>query len=174
MDGFHTLFILVSVALTAGSASRAPLGCPQELFASPLHASNLSAGSPIKPHLSRQAAPPEGALRQISPPALGCGLSYRRCRTAIVGSFISALLLASLSLSSTIDIIGLFLEPKQVWLPLLLVVASSSSVLLKTLFLWLYWDHFSHTLLRLSREGNALWTLLSKRVCYLYVLCIRA
>lgn len=156
MDGFHTLFILVCIVLTAESTSRSPLGSSLDFFASPLHASNLSAESPIKPHLSAQASP-----RQISPPALGCGLSYRQCRIPIVGSFISALVLASLCLSSTIDIIGLFLEPKQeqVWLPLLLVVISSSSVLLKMLFLWLYWDQFSDTLLRLNREGNVLWHL---------------
>lgn len=156
MDGFHTLFILVSIALTAESTSRAPLDSSLEVFASPLHACNLSAEPPVKPHLGSQASPPRGTLRQVSPPDLGCGLSYRQCRIPIVGSFISALVLASLCLSSTIDIIGLFLEPKQVWLPLLLVVISSSSVLLKTLFLWLYWDHFSDTLLQLNRKGDVL------------------
>lgn len=153
MDGFHTLFILVSIALTAESTSRVPLGSSLEVFASPLHACNLSAGPPIKPHLGAQAS---GTLRQVCPPALGCGLSYRQCRIPIVGSFISALVLASLCLSSTIDIIGLFLEPRQVWLPLLLVLISSSSVLLKMLFLWLYWDHFADTLLRLNRKGDVL------------------
>lgn len=154
MDGFHTLFILISIALTAESTSRTPLGSSLEFFASPPHVFNLSAESPIKPHLSAQTSPLGGTLRQVSPPALGCGLSYRQCRIPIVGSFISALVLASLCLSSTIDIIGLFLEPRQVWLPLLLVLISSSSVLLKLLFLWLYWDQFSDTLLRLNRQGN--------------------
>lgn len=153
MDGFHTLFILINVALTAEGTSRTPLGSSLEVFASPLHASNLSAESPIQRHLSAQTS---GALGQVAPPALGCGLCYRQCRIPIVGSFISALVLASLCLSSTIDIIGLFLEPKPVWLPLLLVLTSSSSVLLKMLLLWLYWDHFSDTLLQLNRGGDAL------------------
>lgn len=150
IDGFHTLLILISMALTAESTSRTPLGSSLEFLASPFHASNLSAEPPIKPHLSTLASPPGGTLRQIF------GVSYRRCRIPIVGSFISALVVASLCLSSTIDIIGLFLEPKPVWLPLLLVLTSSSSVLLKVLFLWLYWDQFSNTLLQLSREGKVL------------------
>lgn len=154
MDGFHTLFLLISIAVAAESPSRSPLGSSLELSASPLHASNLSAEAPSKAQLSTQASPPGGSLGQISPPAPGCGLSYRQSRIPIVGSFISALVLASLCLSSTIDIVGLFLEPKQVWLPLLLVVVSSSSVLLKMLFLWLYWDHFSNPLLPLNRDGN--------------------
>lgn len=149
MDGFHTLFILISIALTAESTSRSRLGSSLEIFGSPLHASNLSAESP---HQTPAPSPPRGTLRQISPRALGCGLSYSQCRISLVGSFISALLLASLCLSSTIEIIGLFLEPEQVWLPLLLVVISSSSFLLKTLLLWLYWDQLSDTLL--NREGK--------------------
>lgn len=156
MDGFHTLFILISVALTAGSASRTPLGSSLDFFASPFQVSNRSAEPPIRPHLSTQASPPGGTLGRVSPPARGCGLSYRRCRVPVVGSFISALVLGSLCLSSTIDIIGLLLEPQQVWLPLLLVLTSCSSVLLKLLLLWLYWDQFSDALLRLSREGKVL------------------
>lgn len=148
MDGFHTLFILISIALASDAAIRAPPDPPPELLASPLHASNLCAESPVtKPRLGTRT------LRQICPPALGCGLSYKQCRVPIVGSFVSALVLASLCLSSTIDIIGLFLEPRQVWLPLPLLVISSYSVLLKMLFLWLYWDQFSDVSLP-SRGGN--------------------
>lgn len=155
MDAFHTLFILISVALVADAAVGAPPDPSPEPFASPLHASNLCAESPVaKPRLGARTLPPGGNLRQICPPALGCGLSYKQCRIPIVGSFVSALVLASLCLSSTIDTIGLFLEPRQVWLPLLLVVISSYSVLLKMLFLWLYWDQFSDVSLQLSRGGN--------------------
>lgn len=154
MDGFHTLFLLISIALTADTRSRTPPDSSLEFFASPIHNSNLSAESPVEPHLGLRPFPTGKNLRQISPPALGCGLNYKQCRIPIVRSFISALVLASLSLSSTIDIIGLFLEPKLVLLPLLLVVISSCSVLLKLLFLWLYWDRFSDASLHLSRGGT--------------------
>ncbi|XP_029700336.1 zinc/cadmium resistance protein [Takifugu rubripes] len=155
MDGFHTLFLLISIALTADTRSRTPPDSSLEFFASPIHNSNLSAESPVEPQLGTRPFPPGKNLRQISPPALGCGLNYKQCRIPIVRSFISALVLASLSLSSTIDIIGLFLEPKLVWLPLLLVVISSCSVLLKMLFLWFYWDRFSDASLHLSRGERA-------------------
>lgn len=154
MDGFHTLFLLISIALTADTRSRTPPDSSLDFFASPIHNSNLSAESPGEPRPGTRPFPPGKNLRQISPPALGCGLNYKQCRIPIVRSFISALVLASLSLSSTIDIIGLFLEPKLVWLPLLLVVISSCSVLLKLLFLWLYWDRFSEASLHLSRGGT--------------------
>lgn len=150
MDGFHTLFLLISIALTADARTTTPPDSSLEFFASPIHTSNLSPES----RLGTGPFPPGKNLRQISPPALGCGLNYKQCRIPIVRSFISALVLASLSLSSTIDIIGLFLEPKLVWLPLLLVIISSCSVLLKLLFLWLYWDRFSDASLHLSRGGT--------------------
>lgn len=132
MDGFHTLFILIGIALTSEAPGGGPPGSSLEFFASP----DPSADPPAKPR----------------PP--GCGLSYRRCRVPVVGSFVSALVLASLCLSSTIDVIGLFLEPRQVWLPLLLVLTSSYSVLLKTLFLWLHWDQLGDASLMLRGEGT--------------------
>lgn len=155
MDGFHTLFILISIALSADTRSRTP---PDSLvfFVSPLHASNVSAESLIEPHLGTRPFPYGENLRQVAPPALGCGLTYQQCRIPIVGSFLSALVLASLCLSSTIDIIGLLLEPKRVYLPLLLVVTSFYSLLLKMLFLWLYWDQLSDASLQLNRDGTLL------------------
>lgn len=154
-DGFHTLFILMQTALTSQTASINPPLSSSDSPASHLHASsssaahidNLPAESSIKPLQGTQATTDGSTLRdqtptppKTSPPALSCGLSYTTCRIQAVGGFLSALLLASLSLSGIVEVISLFLGPKPVQRPLLLVVVSIGSLVHKMLMLWLNWD----------------------------------
>ncbi|KAE8295270.1 putative zinc transporter protein [Larimichthys crocea] len=158
VDGFHTIFIMMRMALTPPQTSsliKPPLSS-LDSPASPPHASSSSAGlfvnlpaeSSIKPTLCTQTTSDGSTLPdqastpqpQISPPVQDCGLSYPSCRVQTVGAFISALLLASLCLSYIMEIISFSLEPQPVQHPLLLVVVSIVSLIHKMLVLWMNWD----------------------------------
>lgn len=76
----------------------------------------------------------------ISPPALVCGLSYADSRSEAFGAFFNVLILASLSMSYLLEIIGFFMDPEPVQRPLLLVVVGAVSLLHKILVLGLNWD----------------------------------
>lgn len=146
VDSFHTLSILIHMALTPQTDSVAPpLSSPDPPASPPLPTpssavslGNRPAGSSAD-HLPGTASKPP-VPAEASPSDLGCGLSYTSCRIQVVGAFLSALILASLCLSGIIEIISLFLRPKPVQRHLLLVVVSSSSLLHKMLVLWLNWD----------------------------------
>ncbi|XP_070825768.1 proton-coupled zinc antiporter SLC30A1 [Chaetodon trifascialis] len=139
VDGFHTLFILMRMALTPSQTActmKPPLSCldspaspPQTSSSSPALPATLPVESSIKPLPGTQTST-----------ALDCGLSYISCRIHSVGAFISALLLASLCLAYILEIVGFFMEPKLVRRPLLPVVVSAVSLLYKMLVLWLNWD----------------------------------
>ncbi|XP_071353274.1 proton-coupled zinc antiporter SLC30A1 isoform X2 [Trachinotus anak] len=168
VDGFHTLFVLMRMALpapqTAGIIKPPPswLDSPASLHASSSPAappSTLPAEPSIKPHTAptgsstpdqppapqpkHETASPLNSCQlsspTTSPPALGCGVSYANSRIQAVGAFMSSLLLASLSISYLIEIISFSLEPHPVHRPLLLVVIGAVSLLHKILVLRLNW-----------------------------------
>ncbi|XP_035536178.1 zinc transporter 1 [Morone saxatilis] len=155
VDSFHTLFILMRMALTpppTAGVTEPPLSSLEESPASPPLASSftavlpstLPAESSIEPQPGTQTTTDGSTLPDPPPtphpPALTCGLSHTKCRIQAVGPFISALLLASLCLSYIMEIISSSLEPQPVQRPLLPVVVSAVSVLHKMLVFWLNWD----------------------------------
>lgn len=160
VDGFHTLFILIHMALTLQTVNTAS---PLSAESPPASSSSIAAPDPLRgtqasPHGSILGDPPP-TPPAVSPPALSCGLSYKKCRIQIVGSFLSALFLASLCVSAIMDIVGLFVGPKPVRFPLLLVIVSTSSLLFKMLVLWFnqgqqqFWETKSP--LDLNQKGNS-------------------
>ncbi|XP_078099750.1 proton-coupled zinc antiporter SLC30A1 [Sander vitreus] len=131
VDGFHTLFILLRMALhppQAASIIKPPISA-LDSSASPPHASStLPAVSSIK---SLPGTETGGSS--------DCSVSYTRSRIHPVGAFISTLLLTSLCLSYFMEISNFSLEPQPVQRPLLLVVVGAFSVLHKMLVVWLNW-----------------------------------
>ncbi|KAM8903154.1 uncharacterized protein AB9W97_007447 isoform 2-T2 [Spinachia spinachia] len=151
VDGFHTLFILLHVALPHPQTPRIinkPLPS-LDSSASPPHASSSSAAPP--------PAPP--AESSIESPPVDRGVSFSSSRIQPVGAFISALLLTSLCLSYFLEIISFSLEPHPVQRPLLPVVVGAVSLLHKLLLLWLNWDWLQNDASRRPKsdtylEGN--------------------
>ncbi|KAI3354255.1 hypothetical protein L3Q82_018786, partial [Scortum barcoo] len=167
VDGFHTLFILMRLALPppqpASETKPPPISLDSPV--SPQHASSRSStaaaalsctqaatdGSTMPDHPPPPLPHCEAASLQLNsyelfspeifPPAVGCSLPHTSSRTHPVGTFISTLLLACLCLSYLMEIIGYLLEPHPVQLPLLLVVVGTVSLLHKMLVLRLNWDH---------------------------------
>ncbi|XP_061734638.1 proton-coupled zinc antiporter SLC30A1 isoform X2 [Nerophis ophidion] len=113
LDGFHTLFILMHIAL------------PHPQLKPPLGASSASVSHDL-----------HSSLRP-----LGGQVSHPDSRTGPVGAFLSALLLASLCISCLMQVISFPLDPHPVERPLLLLVASLLSLLHKVVVLvWLTWN----------------------------------
>jgi len=146
VDGFHTLFILLRMALP-----------PVDSSSSPPHAGSSSSAPPAPPPAESSIESPPGGLAgglQAS------GVSLTSSRVQPVGSFISALLLTSLCLSYFMEILSFTLDPHPVQRPLLLVVVGAVSVLHKMLVVWLNWDQLqaekagpeSH--LEVNHKGN--------------------
>lgn len=166
VDSFHTLFILIHMALTPQTDSVAPpLSSPDPPTSPPQPPPSSAASLGNRPaessanHLPGKASEPP-IPGEASPPDRGCGLSYTSCRIQVVGCFLSALVLASLCLSGVIEIINLLLGPKPVQGHLLLVVVSSSSLLHKMLVLWLNWDWQQNpdteSALKVNRRGSVI------------------
>ncbi|XP_074496706.1 proton-coupled zinc antiporter SLC30A1 [Sebastes fasciatus] len=133
VDGFHTLFILVRMALPppqTASMKRTPLFSLDS--------------SPSPPHNSSSTLPAESSVEsQPGTQADGssdCGVAFTSSRIQPVGAFISALLLTSLCISYFLEIISFSLEPHPVQRPLLLMVVGAVSLLHKMLVVWLNWD----------------------------------
>lgn len=170
MDSFHTFYILMHslhLPLTRWRGhSAAPRPPPESSTPPPPPAVPPSsvppAISPAEPLPG--SAPGNPGPAETPPPPLSCGLSYRNCRTEVVGNFLAALFLASLCISGVLEIIGLFLGPKPVRHHLLLVAVSGSSLLLKMLVLWWSWErgHMLKGTSKLHMPHNRLcnkWTL---------------
>lgn len=182
VDGFHTLFTLMRMALPPpqpASVIKPPLSYLDSPV-SPPHASSSSSAAlpgtqtatdgstmpdhPPTPRPHREAASPVNSHQlfspEIRPPAVGCGVSHTSSRTQPVGTFISTLLLASLCLSYIMEIIGFSLEPHPVQRPLLLVAVGAVSLLHKMLVLWLNWDQLqdekagAESHLEVNHKGN--------------------
>ncbi|XP_068441925.1 proton-coupled zinc antiporter SLC30A1 isoform X2 [Clinocottus analis] len=135
VDGFHSLFVLLHLALPPQTASVKKQTLPSlDSSASPPRASSSSAVLPsILPAQSSIESPP-------GTPAggpLACGVSFTSSRLQPVGAFISALLLTSLCLSYFMEIISFSLEPHTAQRPLLLVMVGAVSLLHKLLVVWL-------------------------------------
>ncbi|XP_070762127.1 proton-coupled zinc antiporter SLC30A1 [Enoplosus armatus] len=186
VDGFHTLFILMRMALpppqTANltkpplSSSDSPASPPHASSSSVALPSTLPAESSITPLPGTQTTtdgstvpdqPPTPQPHhdaaslvnshhlfspEVSPAALHCGLSYTTSRIQAVGTFISALILASLCLSYLIEIISFSLEPHPVQRPLLLAAVGAVSLLHKMLVLGLNWDQLQDERAAASRQ----------------------
>uniref|UniRef100_A0A3Q3JD01 Cation efflux protein cytoplasmic domain-containing protein n=2 Tax=Monopterus albus TaxID=43700 RepID=A0A3Q3JD01_MONAL len=144
VDGFHTLFILLCMALPPP---------PNAGVMKPL----LSSLDPPSPHPHVPPILPaelsiEPLLSFQTTTVPGCGVSYTGSRIQPVGAFLSTLLLGSLCMSYLMDIISFSLEPRHIQRPLLLVVVGSVSLLLKMLLLQLYWDQLQDGRARVSRR----------------------
>ncbi|XP_073350927.1 proton-coupled zinc antiporter SLC30A1 [Pagrus major] len=148
-DSFHTLLILTRMALNQAGVKKPPLSS-SDSPAPPPHASSSSSAAQsesfIKP-LPGTQTPTDGSTvldqhqPELSPPALDCSLAPTNCRIQSVGTFVSALFLASLCLSYILEIVPICMEPKPIKRPLLLVVVTTVSLLHKMLMLWLNLDH---------------------------------
>ncbi|XP_075956973.1 calcium/manganese antiporter SLC30A10 isoform X2 [Anarhichas minor] len=152
VDGFHTLFIFLRMALPppqTTSIKKNPLSS-SDSSASPPHASSSSSAvlPSILPAGSSIESPP--GTRADGPP--DCGVSFTSSRIQPVGAFFSALLLTSLCLSYFMEIVSFSLEPHPVQRPLLLVVVGAVSLLHKLLVVWLKWDQLQNERADASRQ----------------------
>lgn len=153
VDGFHTLFVLIHMTLSPWCTD--PPLSSLDLPASPPHISSAA----IKPLPDTQATGDGSTPDQPpTPSSLSCGLSYTSCRIQTLGGFLSALVLASLCFSAVIEVINLFVVPKPVQHPLVLVAVSTGSLLYKMLVLWLNWDQQqgpeTESLIEVNHKGN--------------------
>ncbi|XP_068601844.1 proton-coupled zinc antiporter SLC30A1 [Brachionichthys hirsutus] len=148
IDGFHSLFILMRMALTphTSSASNPPLSSSDSL-ATPSSSPaappvDLPAESSARPRRHTQAAAAGSALSpdRPPPPPVNGSLSYTDYRIQVVGDFFSSLLLLSLCVSYVLEIISCSLEIRPILHPLTLAGVSVVSLLHKMLVLWLKWD----------------------------------
>ncbi|KAM4566771.1 uncharacterized protein PAE49_010275 isoform 1-T2 [Odontesthes bonariensis] len=168
VDGFHTLFVLVHMALPLPQNAAVITPALSSLYspASPSHAfPSLTAffppkrsDSPVQPEPDTQTIIGGSAMLDqplyeaptmvnthklfsptVSPKTFHCNLSFTNSRIQAVGVFISSLLLASLCISYFLEIISFILEPHPVKHPLLPVVVGGVSLLLKMLVFGLNW-----------------------------------
>ncbi|XP_028275877.1 zinc/cadmium resistance protein [Parambassis ranga] len=181
VDGFHTLFILMHMALPLPQSES--MLRPLLSSAPPLHSSfSLAAPPPTqpaeistRPPLSNQTKSSDGSVTdqlnnheadsefnsiqicsaKFTPAASNCGLSYPTSRIQVVGVFIPTLLLASLCVAHVIEIISFCLEPHPVQRPLLLVVVGGVSVLLKMLLFGLNLDQLQEERGTVGRQPDA-------------------
>ncbi|MEQ2208721.1 hypothetical protein XENOCAPTIV_012668 [Xenoophorus captivus] len=149
-DGFHTLFILVYMALPQTEGIIKP--CLSSLDSSPSSPhDSFSLGAFPYPLCSdppaelQPRAPSDGeqpnhdpaslinSHKHISPAAPSCTLSFPNSRIHAVGIFMSSLLLVSLSVSYFLEIISFMVKPHPVQRPLLPVVVGAWSLLQKML-----------------------------------------
>ncbi|KAM4743207.1 proton-coupled zinc antiporter SLC30A1 isoform 1-T2 [Anableps anableps] len=157
VDGFHTLFILLHMALpqTEGimkhciSSSDSSPPSPHDssslgTFPHPLYSDPPAELPPraqaTKEQPNQEPASPINPHKHLSPAAPSCRLSFPDSRIQAVGVFISSLLLVSLCVSYFLEIISFMVKPHPVQRPLLPVVAGAGSLLLKMLLFLLDWD----------------------------------
>lgn len=156
VDGFHTLFILLCMALPASknvSSIQTPTP-PADSPIEPLPVTQPGSEGPTVQGRPPTPQPGPEAASLVNPDRLprlapDCGVSYTNSRMQPVGAFMSTLLLASLCISYLIQIISFSLEPHPVQRPLLLVVVGAVSAFHKMLLLRLNWDQ-----LREDRAGG--------------------
>ncbi|XP_034025117.1 uncharacterized protein LOC117509506 [Thalassophryne amazonica] len=111
VDGFHTLYLLIRMALPPPASIQKAAPSP------PCDNSSLS------------------QRPSTSSAALHCGLSYRNTRIQTVGFFISALFLNFLSIAYCMEILCFIQHPHPVQRPLVPVVIATFSLLQKMLML---------------------------------------
>ncbi|XP_029537462.2 proton-coupled zinc antiporter SLC30A1-like [Oncorhynchus nerka] len=152
VDVFHTLFILMHMALPQPTLGR---GSPKPPPASPLSTPNTSTPtqSPVKTPPYSPAT--SGVFpRPLTPVASLCGLSYSGARVQPLGALISALLLAALCVSVSLEILSHTLQPHPIQRPLLATVMGAVSLLYNLLVLGLSWGSWLGTKTRAAWEGE--------------------
>nr|XP_057936492.1 proton-coupled zinc antiporter SLC30A1 [Doryrhamphus excisus] len=122
VDSFHTLFILMHMALPRPQ----PKPCHPSYDPQPLTASSTSTSHGLHPC----GSPPGPVL---------CRMSHTDNRTRPVGVFVSALLLASLCIACLMDVISFPLDTHPVERPSLLVAVGVVSLLHNVTVLWITW-----------------------------------
>ncbi|XP_023834475.1 proton-coupled zinc antiporter SLC30A1 [Salvelinus sp. IW2-2015] len=150
VDVFHTLFILMHMALPQPTLGR---GSPKPSPASPLSNTSTPTQSPVK---SPPYSPATSCVfpRPLNPVASLCGLSYSGARVQPLGALISALLLAALCVSVSLEILSHTLQPHPIQRPLLATVMGAVSVLYNLLVLGLSWGSLPETKTRAAWEGE--------------------
>ncbi|XP_055752392.1 proton-coupled zinc antiporter SLC30A1-like [Salvelinus fontinalis] len=150
VDVFHTLFILMHMALPQPTLGR---GSPKPSPASPLSNTSTPTQSPVK---SPPYSPATSCVlpRPLTPVASLCGLSYSGARVQPLGALISALLLAALCVSVSLEILSHTLQPHPIQRPLLATVMGAVSLLYNLLVLGLSWGSWPETKTRAAWEGE--------------------
>ncbi|XP_042151799.1 probable zinc transporter protein DDB_G0282067 [Oncorhynchus tshawytscha] len=118
---------------------------------SPDHSESNQLTSYPHPTLSVPANP---FPRRLPPQASLCGLSYSEARVQPLGALISALLLAALCVSVSLDILSHTLQPHPIQHPLLATVMGVVSLLYNLLVLGLSWGSWLGTKTRAAWEGE--------------------
>uniref|UniRef100_A0A3Q3M6R5 Zinc/cadmium resistance protein-like n=2 Tax=Mastacembelus armatus TaxID=205130 RepID=A0A3Q3M6R5_9TELE len=177
VDGFHTLFVLISMALpppqTAGMAKPQLLSLDSSTH--PPQASSSSSSSSVPPSTLPSIKPPPATQQDQAPTpqpnhdtlsvfnsqklshpevSPACGVSYTDSRIQPVGAFFSTLLLGSLCISYLLEIISFSLKPHQVQHPLLLVVVGAVGLLHKMLLLKLNWNQLHNERAGVGRRAK--------------------
>ncbi|XP_038817802.1 mucin-6 [Salvelinus namaycush] len=118
---------------------------------SPDHSESNQLTSYPHPTLSIPANP---FPRRLPPQASLCGLFYSEARVQPLGALISALLLAALCVSVSLDILSHTLQPHPILRPLLATVMGAVSLLYNLLVLGLSWGSWLGTKTRAAWEGE--------------------
>lgn len=118
---------------------------------SPDHSESNQLTSYPHPTLSVPANP---FPRRLPPQASLCGLSYSEARVQPLGALISALLLAALCVTVSLDILSHTLQPHPIQRPLLATVMGAVSLLYNLLLLGLSWGNWLGTKTRAAWEGE--------------------
>ncbi|XP_012736651.2 zinc/cadmium resistance protein isoform X1 [Fundulus heteroclitus] len=156
VDGFHTLFILMHMALPQtediirpriSSLDSSP-SSPRDSFSLGGFSRSLHSEPPAElPDQSDAKQPDHDPASVVNSHHKGfssvtpsCSLSFPKSRIHVVGVFISSLLLVSLCVSYFLEIIGFIVKPHPVQHPLLPVVVGAGSLLHKMLLFVLDWD----------------------------------
>ncbi|XP_045067337.1 probable zinc transporter protein DDB_G0282067 [Coregonus clupeaformis] len=92
--------------------------------------------------------------RRLTPLASLCGLSYSEARVQPLGALISALLLAALCVSVSLEILSHTLQPHPIQHPILATVMGAVSLLYNLLVLGLSWGNLLETKTRAAWEGG--------------------
>ncbi|KAL2096058.1 hypothetical protein ACEWY4_008206 [Coilia grayii] len=153
VDSFHTLYILFHLALRHLWAGQRPVGpspsspIPPATSSQPPsspHISLSSTHSGLHPDLTETAQEPASIPTTPTPtptPTQDSPLSEPRvvARIQPFGALVSALLVASLCVSVTLEILHHALQPHPIQRPILATVASALSLLFNTAVLGLTW-----------------------------------
>nr|XP_046149435.1 uncharacterized protein LOC123992326 [Oncorhynchus gorbuscha] len=120
----------------------------------PFQLSFLSLSSPLNPCPRHHFPVSFQTSHPYNHPTSLCGLSYSEARVQPLGALISALLLAALCVSVSLDILSHTLQPHPIQRPLLATVMGVVSLLYNLLVLGLSWGSWLGTKTRSAWEGE--------------------